>query len=324
MKKRIKIFIGILVGILFLYLIFRKADVAQMYAIIVRADIKLLFLSEMLLVLSLILRSYRWKLLGERYRNIRWIYFFRATSIGLMLNVFVPFRAGDLYQGHFLSRKSNLSKSYTLSTVFLERLTDLMPPLIIIIVASLFFVMPEQIPIGQILIAITGVLLGIAFTIRFRKKFMDGIIFFIGSQHSDKVKGLFNNIIEAFKFFRNNQVLMLAVPLTFFIWLILYGFSVLLALHALDIHIGYSGAILFMAITSISSAILSSPGNIGTREFFSLVILVFLGVEYNRALSFAFLMHFLGELPNIIIGLYYLRDELFRKKGTTLNEILDV
>jgi len=314
MKKTSKILTGILIGGLFLYLAFRRADVTQMYAIVKQVDIKLLFLSELLFVLGLMLRSYRWKLLGQSYQNVKWVYFFQATSIGLMLNVFLPFRAGDLFQGHFLSRKSALSKSYTLSTVFLERLIDLMAALMIVTISSLFFVMPEQIRISKIVTLIASVLLGSAIIIRFRKRFMDGIIVFSGRWHSEKVQGLFNNIFEALKFFKNKQVIMQAVPLTFFIWLIIYGVSILLALHAFDIHIGFSGAVLFMAITSLSSTVSSSPGNIGVREFFSLIALGIFNVEHNRALSFAVLMHFLTELPNIIIGLYYLQEELFAKK----------
>src|SRR5271157_1809476 len=171
-KKILRIVAGIAISLLFLWLAFRKSDVSQILGILKTVRLDLIVAVFIISVLSLMLRSLRWKTLGKEYHNVPWKHCFEATSIGLMLNNFVPFRGGDLFQGYFLSKKSGLPKSYTMATVFLERMMDMVPPLVMIIVGSFFVVLPEQIKLSKILIFLSILVAIIYFFIAGRKRFV--------------------------------------------------------------------------------------------------------------------------------------------------------
>jgi hypothetical protein len=70
----------------------------------------------------------------------------------------------------------------------------------------------------------------------------------------------------------------------------------------------------------LSVAIPSSPGNIGTWEFFVLMALSIFKIDHNTALSYAVLSHFMALLPVTLIGLYFFFREVVMK-GVHVSEL---
>lgn len=265
-------------------------------------------------LIALMLRSYRWKKLGKEYRSVAWKNFFEATSMGLMLNTFVPLRGGDIFQAYFLSKKSGLPKSYTLATVFLERLLDLLPPVFMILIGSYFIVIPAQFKIGRLIILFAVIISAILLFLKLRKIFVSFIGRFVNKKHSEKIGKLLENITSAIKFLKDRQVLTVAIPLTIFNWFVVSAISTYLLLIAFNIKVSLIGLYLIIGISVLSVAIPSSPGFVGTWEFFTMMALSIFGVEKNIALSYAILSHFMALLPLNLVGLYYFYIEIFLKK----------
>ena len=305
---------GLLISGLFLWLAFRKSDFSQIWSILKTVRLELLLVVFIISVLGLMLRSYRWKTLGKEYGNVPWKHCFEATSIGLMLNNFVPFRGGDLFQGYFLSKKSGLPKSYTMATVFLERLMDIVPPLLMIIVGSFFVVLPEQIKLSKILILLLILAAIIYVFISERKRFIRIIGNFMHQRHSAKIDHFLDNLAHAVLFMKDRQVLTQSFPLTLFNWFIFSGISTYLLLRSVGIEIGALNVYLVLGISIISVAIPSSPGFVGTWEFFTMLALSIFKIDKDRALSYAVISHFMALLPTTLIGLYYFYVEMFVKK----------
>lgn len=313
MKKVIQVVLGLIISVFFLWLTFRRADFRQMLTILRRANIAYVIFSLAIGTTGLFVRSYRWKLLGKDYRNIRWKYFFQATSIGLMLNTFLPFRSGDFFQSYFLSRNSTLPQSYTLATVFLERLVDFIPPLVAILLGSWFVVMPEQLSASRIILLLILVAILLVLFVRFHHKIYAFFGRFLHSRHSERLQKLLDNISRAIIFLKDPQVIKRAFPLTIFVWII-YALGNLLLLYSLDIRVNFWSAFLIQSITVMSVTIPSSPGYVGTWEFFGVLALKIFKIEHNRALSFVVLSHFLALLPTAIFGLFYFYKEVFLRK----------
>ena len=313
-KKTIRIVSGLLISALFLWLAFRKSDFSQIWTILKTVRLELLIFVFVISVLSLMLRSYRWKTLGKEYHKVPWKHCFEATSIGLMLNNFVPFRGGDLFQGYFLAKKSGLPKSYTMATVFLERLMDMVPPLIMIILGSFFVVLPEQIKLSKIFIFLFILAMLIYLFIAWRKSFIRIIENFTHQKHSAKIGHFLDNLAQALAFMKDRQVITQSIPLTFINWFVISGFTTYLLLRSVGITLGVVNVYLVMGISIISVAIPSSPGFVGTWEFFTMMALSIFKIDRDRALSYAVLSHFLALLPTTIIGLYYFYTDMFVKK----------
>lgn len=294
----------------FLWLAFRKADLKEIICIIRQSNGALLIVAFFMDSLNFMLKTYCWKLLGKEYRDLSWVYFLRAASVAHMSNVFLPFRAGDLLQGIILSKETSVSKTYTLSTVFLLRLLDLLVVLAIIFVGSFFVALPESVQDIKtisliIILVIGGVLTVIAVQKdiakngpKFRKPFCQ------------EVNKIYCRLGEAIKFLRNKQVVLIVLPLMFFKWIAVSAFAVWLVFKATNIHLGYGGAVLIMAITSLSAAVPIAPGGLGTWEYFCLVSLGIFGVDHNRALSFALVIHVITLLTPVLFGSFFLLQSL--------------
>ncbi|MBN1622355.1 MAG: flippase-like domain-containing protein [Endomicrobiales bacterium] len=314
MKKIFKLSIGLTVSILFLWLAFRKADIKEVLTIILNADMGFLFLAFVLSVFSLMLRSYRWKFLGREYENVPWKYFFKATAMGLTLNAFLPFRSGDIFQGYYLSLKSNMSKSYVFTTVILERIMDFIPPVLMLIVSSYFIVLPRQVKTGALILVFALVVAGIISFIKFNYIFKHYInkIGFI--RNNEKIRRILKTMNETILFLKDRQVITKVIPLTLGNWVFLTATVTFLLLRSIDIQLAFWNVFLILAITVLSVAIPSSPGYVGTWEFFCLFALGIFNVGRERALSFAVLSHFMAFFPVLVFGIYYLLYEVFVEK----------
>ena len=314
LKKTVRIAAGLLISVLFLWLAFRKSDFSQIWNILKTVRLDLLLLVFVISVLGLMLRSYRWKTLGKKYSKVPWKHCFEATSIGLMLNTFVPFRGGDLFQGYFLAKKSGLPKSYTMATVFLERLMDIVPPLVMIVIGSFFVVLPEQIKLSKIFIFLLILVALIYLFIVWRKRFIRIIENFMHKRHSAKIDHFLDNLAHAVIFMKDRQVITQSIPLTFINWFVFQGITTYLLLRSVGIDLGVLNVYLVLGISIISVAIPSSPGYVGTWEFFTMMALSIFRIDRDRALSFAVLSHFMALLPTTLVGLYYFYTDMFMKK----------
>ena len=70
------------------------------------------------------LRALRWRILLNAEANLGVWTVFRATMAGYLGNNFLPARAGEVIRSLLISRRSNLSKTYVLTTALSERLMD--------------------------------------------------------------------------------------------------------------------------------------------------------------------------------------------------------
>lgn len=305
MRKAFQLSVGIACSLLFLWLAFRKSDLTQVAAILKTTRVELVLLSLAVSVGALYLRSYRWKLLGTRYAGVPYRHFFRATTMGLMLNTFLPFRTGDLFQGYFIARTSKLPQSYTLSTVFMERLTDVISPALMLVIGSFFIALPSQISLPRLAVICAVVAGAIVAVIVLRGKFVAFLSRFLHERHSATVAHLLDNMVTALGFFRDRQFLTRVLPLTLGNWFVLSAVSTFLILRSLDIPITFLQAYLVLSVSVMSVAIPSSPGFVGTWEFFCVLALGIFGIDRERALSYALLSHILNFLPTVAFGLYF-------------------
>jgi glycosyltransferase 2 family protein len=320
-KKFLHITAGILISAFFLWLAFRNSDLSQVLSDIRHADVRLLAAMFALSVIVLALRSYRWKMLGKDYKAVPWINFFKATTMGMMLNTFLPFRTGDLLQGYFLAKNSSLSKSYTLATVFVERILDIALPAFALIIGSSFVILPQEIRISRIVLLVVLMAAGTYLFLRFRGKIIGIAESFGEFAHIGKIKRFIDNTGNALVFLKDKKVAASVVPMTFVLWVI-SAVGILLVLLSLNIHINFYAIFLIHSIMVLSSVIPAAPGALGTWEFFCVLALGIFNVDRDKALSYAVISHFMAVLPTVCVGLFYFFREVFLKKNLSFDNKL--
>jgi len=271
--------------------------------IILSANVFYIFLGIFLGFIALILRSFRWKIILQK-GEIPVMNFFESTCVGQAVNNIFPFRIGDLMQAYFLGYKTGLSKSMIFSTVLMERIFDLFPPLMIILIGSYFVFLPESISRKKFFIFIILVLI-LCYLLINSQKF---IIFLVKKLLPEsglklKILNLIDNFYLSFQSLKSSRVVLFIIFYTIFLWL-LYSLCVFFYLKALNIELGFLPSVLIQAIIAMSVVIPSSPGYVGTWEFFSVVALSIFGINKTHALSFALIFHFFSWIFVTFVGSY--------------------
>ncbi|MEW6040186.1 MAG: lysylphosphatidylglycerol synthase transmembrane domain-containing protein [Elusimicrobiota bacterium] len=171
--KKLKMISEFLISALFLYLAFRRIDLCETLGVIFSVNIYFVLLSLTVSIAALFVRSRRWKIfLGheEKTNDIRVSNFFEATCVGQMINNLLLFRMGDFGQAVFLAVKNNLSKSVVFSTVIMERLVDIFPPMVILFTGSFFVLLPRDIGKARVFITMCVIVTIVAAILIFQSK----------------------------------------------------------------------------------------------------------------------------------------------------------
>jgi uncharacterized protein (TIRG00374 family) len=337
-KKRIFSIIEYLfflaLGILLLWLSFRKLDLHEIWLDIQEAEYSWLLIALFFAILSHILRALRWNLLINAlgYKTRLSTTFF-AVMIGYLANTAVP-RMGEFVRCGVLSKKEKIPFNSLFGTVISERLFDLISLFIIIFLVIVF----QLDLVGNLLHQLFGPLLETVFSnvwnITF---FLSGTFVFFAllawliwksrawiqsfsfyQKLHGFVIGLWEGIISIGKMRQKGLFLVYTVA----IWL-MYGIMVYMPVLMLSEtrHLDFIDGLTILAIGSLG-IVAPVPGGIGAYHFIVKAILVELyHIEPNAAGSFAAITHAGQTLLNVIIGgLSYLGMGILSRKQEPCNE----
>lgn len=115
---------GILISILFLFLIFHNINIPQIGASMKSFNIMYAIPAFLTYTLSYIIRTFRWKELLSVSKNINYSSVLKALYIGYMANTLLPARMGELYRAHILGTEQNIKRSSVLASIVVERIFD--------------------------------------------------------------------------------------------------------------------------------------------------------------------------------------------------------
>ncbi len=310
MKKILNLILGILISCAMLYLVFRRIDFTEFVNHVMSAKLGYLLLNLFLGTMLLVLRSYRWKIMLKEYKGFELQNFFKSTVMGLFFNTVLPFRVGDIFQGYILAKKTLLPKSLTMSTVLLERFIDLFPPILFLIIGSFFVVLPKQISLRISVLVLVGLVLAFVLVLKYKNFLLSRLIFYSEKVSIlKKIVGVLEKFFSAIENISSINVLYKIILLTFLLWSG-YSIGMVLICYSLNIDLPSVWAgFLIQAITALSVVIPSSPGYVGSWEFMGSLSLIIFKIDKTKAASFAVVSHFIGMLPIISLGLFFLLQE---------------
>lgn len=119
-----KLWLGIGISVLFLFLAFRKVNLHELKKALESANYIYLIPAILLTILSLWIRAFRWQYILQPVREIRVSSLFSATMIGFMANNLLPVRLGEFVRAYTIGEKERISKSSSLATIVVERIFD--------------------------------------------------------------------------------------------------------------------------------------------------------------------------------------------------------
>lgn len=335
--KRVKtvlkqlLFLG--VGVVLLWLFFRKFDINTIWNEIKNAQLVWIGLALTASVLSHIFRALRWNLLIENsgYKSSL-SHSFWAVMFGYFANYSLP-RAGEVGRCMVLSKREKIPFQQLFGTVISERLFDLVVLILMLVTTIVLqfdvvgtFMMSTIIQplidlyhshtwlfIGFFVLLVVGAVAAILIYIQFTKRKQVNPIL---SKIQSFLEGLIEGVTTIFKLKKNGLFLLytLGVWVNYLImtWLPLYALSG-------TSHLGIMAGITILVIGSIGMVI-PAPGGIGTYHFIVQAILIQIyGISELDATTFPTLVHGSQTIMIVILGIIGYAVLLFSNK-TNRNE----
>ncbi len=306
----------LLIGILFLWLAFRKVDLHHVWLEIKNADYFYIGLSIIAALIAHLFRALRWNILinsmGYKTKTSTTFY---AVMIGYLANSAVP-RLGEVSRCGVLSKKDKIPFTSLFGTVIAERAFDMIVLLTIILMVVLlqyrlvggFFdrniVEPlfSNVESNLLPIIIVSFLVGLA---------IFGIIFLV-RMHKERImkttlmlrfRKFMSGILEGIKTIKRINQKGVFLLYTLVIWG-MYSLMIYLPFYSIQDTAGldYGDAITVMAIGSLG-IVAPVPGGIGTYHFITKATLFELyGVNPDAATSFATITHAAQQIMILLVG----------------------
>lgn len=312
MKKIIKSLIGLCIAAVFIWLILRNVNVDEVRASLYQVDFFMLFLSLLVFLLGYACRIQRWRIMLLNDNNlISWKQCAGPLMSSVAANNVLPFRVGDIIRAFGFTERLNISVTTSLTTIVVERLLDMLMLLFALGLALLYFKVDSSTLLGVggsgLLISAILIFMLLLFPTIFKWLVLHicRLLDLILPKLSRKVLKVSNNVFLSLEYTSKNEVMVKLIFWSILAWLFEGMVFLIIALALPGITHGIAAWLAF-PIGTLSTLIPSTPGYIGTFDYFSSQSMIILGNSAVAATTFAFIVHFILWLPPTIIGGIYL------------------
>lgn len=306
---RASLALGVAVSLVFLWLTFRKVDLAGVEHALERVSLPILALALLTRGAAFLALALRTRMTTSPAGKLRFRSLLVSHLIGYTGNNVLPLRLGELLRIDYLSRAEGPSRSFLLGTTAVERLLDALV-LLALFALTVPTVVGASLWAGSypILVAVAVAALVVALLV-VRWKGMPAL--------AERVvrplhPGLAARLAEALERGAEGLGSLFharwgggAFGATLLYWLCSVG-SVWIILSAFGMILPWYAPFLVVAVTALGTALPSSPAFVGTYDYFSALGVSMLGVGSARSASFAIVAHAMAVVPYSLVGLVVL------------------
>jgi len=313
-SKSVQIIVTVLISITGLYMFF-SGDYSLNDFIAIFPDLKIQYIviAILLLLSSVWVRAYRWRLLFSDKDSVENYFLFKSEFIGYFANNILPLRLGELIRAIIVSDKYKLSKTYVFGTIVIERILDVLGALlfgfVILILLLLFpsefffsFSYNNDAIVSNLIVILSFMLLPIFIAIL--------LYLFIDKKSNNFVIRFIVKMFSSLENIDRKKIIPLIIS-SILIWSI-YWVDVYLVSKAFSTLDGSElftlfDSMLILVGSTIGLAIPSLPGNWGAFHL-SIEFIINSSYEINeiQRKNFTMLLHLYGFITYSIFGFLYM------------------
>ncbi len=261
-----------------------------------------------LFVLSLIARSAAWRFFMKNEVTLRDA--FLVENEGYLLNNLLPFRLGELGRAVIMGRISGRGMAHVLSTIVIERITDIAFAAILISLTLSQAVGKSTLPLiswivlGAVLIGMIVLVLVVLYHQKVQR-FLDAH-HFKNEFTESKIKGGLKNFLAGLAVIKEGKYLIGGFLIMAFSWVIaLMEYFVLMRIFLPEAPFWWT--VLGLGSLALGVAIPSAPANVGVFEVALVGALALVGVSNHTATAYALVIHMTHFTVTCVLGLIGLR-----------------
>jgi len=257
-------------------------------------------------------RIQRWRLMLQiDNADLKWRHCAGPLFASFAANNVLPFRAGDVMRAFAFKRQLGVSSGVVIATLFVERLLDLLLVLILLLAALAWFDLESQRLAGIGSLALAGIVFMVLLFLLFPAIFAPLVMAcgklihkaapgFGGKLMHELQKGL-----TALQHLSKGGFMVRLLIWSAAVWL-MEGCLFWCAGLALSSLTEAAAGWLALPVATLATLIPSTPGYVGTFDYFTIQAMTALGNGVAQATAYALLVHVLLWLPPTLIGGAYL------------------
>ncbi|MBI2018908.1 flippase-like domain-containing protein [Candidatus Daviesbacteria bacterium] len=305
----IKIIFNTIVGLVLIFIWSRFVDLTQIWQKLSEANLIFLLPAFFCMFASPFIRAIRLKVFLSEIKQIPLWNLVFLNGAAILLNFFIPIRAGDFGKGVYLNTKYELSFGKSIIWVFMDRFIDF---LTVLAASSIFLlVIPTTLPKNFIIIisSVFCLFLLVTYLAIFRLDFSKKLVVFLTPLFIfNLIKIPFvrftSFILESFSILkRSKKDLMTLIVLTLLAYVADAGIW-FFTFQSLGVNPGYLTMYFGQMLSALTYLIPAAPGYVGSAEVSgSLILSGVFGFEVNVASSMVVLSHITTAIFVIILGL---------------------
>ncbi len=307
---KIKLIAGFLLSGLLVYLSIRGIDFGSVARELTRVRYGYTLLFLLIVLVMQVLRSVRWGLILRPLAAIDQLTLFSVSNVGFLAIAAIPARLGELARPYLITKKSPVTMTAAVGTIFLERIFDSLAVLTIAVAAPFFTAVPPWLTKASLIFFwITAAFAALAVSLALRRdwaaKALNVLLCGLPEKKRDLPERLLHQFSEGCKIITNLKLLLPMSLLTIAIWLVDVA-AIYSMFRAFGLDLPVAAAVVLMIVLIIGIAIPTAPGFVGNWHFFCILGLGIFGIPKAEALSFAIVYHFLSLAVLIVLGLLFL------------------
>jgi len=320
--KRWQFWLGLLISAVFLYLVLRKIDFAQLWQVLKAANYWWLIPGVAVYFIALWVRSWRWHYLLRPLKAIPTRKMFPIVTMGYAFNNIFPARAGEVLRAVVLKHEEDVPISASLATIIIERVFDgiVMLAFVFVNLSELTRLTSVSINAGRFKfgiqevaiwgsIAFFGVLavflVAAMFPVATDRLVTRLIERFVPLRMREKTLGVSRRFLDGLESLRSPFDVLMVFITSVIIWLletVKYWF----VMHAFSFSVSFFALMLMNGIVNLATTIPSAPGYLGTFDLPGIAVLQAYNIPREVAASYTFVLHFALWFPVTALGLYYM------------------
>jgi glycosyltransferase 2 family protein len=312
MKKYARLVLGFVLALFFLWLVLRQLNIEQLKTAFLSANLAYISVAIVIFYIGYACRIQRWKImLTQENPRLTWSNCAGPLMASVAANNVLPFRAGDFLRVFGFNKRLSISAATSLATLFVERLLDLLMVVGFLGLFLAYFGLESSPVVGVggsvLLMAGLAILILLLFPAFFRPiafwicNYISMIYPTLGVRIRVETEKIFSALINTSK----GLTMVKLITWSLLAWLF-EGFVFWLVALSLPSVTDPMASWLALSIGTLATVIPSTPGYVGTFDYFTAQAMLALGNDVIGAAAFAFLVHLVLWLPPLVAGGTYL------------------
>lgn len=284
LRKLGMILLSMLLGGVCLWFAARNVDAREVERIVRTSDWRWICGGIAVFGADLLMRSIRWfVIVSHRRKHVDFTSLTIGLFVGYAVNILLPARLGELFRADYTARLTNISRSSTLASIFLERVIDLSVVLLIfgggLVWTGVDSPSIDKVIWSALLILCSGLLL-ICFalfrTARSKELVAALVAKVLPRSVGPRILGMIGDFAGLFEIVRTRRfihVIGLSVPIWF-----LEALSVLCICRGVGLNLDSRTLMVLLGGASLSTLFPTGPGFIGTYQLGYVMVLRNFGI----------------------------------------------